>query len=420
MRVLHITHTTRWGAGKALVRHHRALLKAGIDSHLLAAQTELPLSERLHLLDADPSKGLATAFDEFLAQPWLGASPSMRVSQTEFFKSFDVVELRQLHAGQMNGFYNLRALKTMAALKPVVWRLPDAWAFTGFCAYHYNCVKWQNGCEVCPMIGLQTISETLAPRKDVAWLNWRLKRWIYSKCALDVVCPSRWLLNEAKSSIMAQGATRFHHIPVAVDVEMFSTSCREVARRRLNLLENDVVLLVNAPDINVFRKGGDILSDVFSRLKRRNLVLAVIGDQAPSGCEHLFRRIFATGYLHNDAQLADIYKASDVFLFPSRQDNSAQVLLEAAASGLPVVCFDVGGNKECMENKRTGILVPPLDRDMFASAVDTLADNLTLRKEYSAAGKIFADRFTSEQQARAYIRLYQEILERSQYANRRK
>ncbi len=414
MRVLHISHTTRWGAGKALARHHRALVDAGVDSHLLVAQTDWTPHERLHMLETGPASGMAAGIvDGWLAQPWLGAASSMRIHQTGLFQSADIVELRQLHAGREPGFFNLRAVRHMARRKPVIWRLSDAWALTGFCAYHYNCVKWREGCGECPIVGRPELTETLMPRRDVAWINWRLKRRVYAGCAVDVVCPSRWLLDEARASILAHGGTRFHHIPVGVDVRMFGASNRQSARQGLHLANDDVVLLVNAPDLDNYRKGGDILLDVLGRLNHRALVLAVIGDQAPAGMERLFRCVFATGYLDDDAGLAGIYAAADIFLFPSRQDNSAQVLLEAAAAGLPVVCFDVGGNSEYVENGKTGVVVPAFDRKAFAAAVDTLVEDVALRAKFAAAGRTFAGKFTAERQTQSFIRLYEGILKES-------
>ncbi len=68
------------------------------------------------------------------------------------------------------------------------------------------------------------------------------------------------------------------------------------------------------------------------------------------------------------ADLARVYASADVFMFASRTDTFGQVMLEAQASGLPVVAVDEGGPASLIEHGETGLLTAP-DPDALASAL---------------------------------------------------
>ncbi len=86
------------------------------------------------------------------------------------------------------------------------------------------------------------------------------------------------------------------------------------------------------------------------------------------------------GEVHGSA-LARLYASADVFCFPSTTDTYGQVLLEAAASALPVVAVDAGPAREVMGRSGAALLVPPDDPASFAHALATLAASPDLRRE---------------------------------------
>jgi phosphatidylinositol alpha 1,6-mannosyltransferase len=87
------------------------------------------------------------------------------------------------------------------------------------------------------------------------------------------------------------------------------------------------------------------------------------------------------------AELAALYASADVFCFPSTTDTFGQVMLEAGASGVPVVAAAAGGALELVANGRTGLLVPPEEPRSLAEALLVLARDPVLRTRMGAAGR---------------------------------
>jgi glycosyltransferase involved in cell wall biosynthesis/predicted metal-dependent phosphoesterase TrpH len=122
-------------------------------------------------------------------------------------------------------------------------------------------------------------------------------------------------------------------------------------------------------------KGADLLADAFLQARERDprLHLALAGGGPEEGAlrERLGGHATFLGWLEGDA-LARAYASADVFLFASRTDTFGQVLLEAQASGLPVVAVAEGGPTSIVTDGITGRLCPP-DAGALADAVVELA-----------------------------------------------
>ena len=84
-------------------------------------------------------------------------------------------------------------------------------------------------------------------------------------------------------------------------------------------------------------------------------------------------------------ELARAYANADMFLFPSQTDTFGQVILEAQASGLPVIAVAEGGPLSLIEHRVNGLLCEP-DPDALAGAVLELAGSPLLGERLSAAG----------------------------------
>jgi len=135
-------------------------------------------------------------------------------------------------------------------------------------------------------------------------------------------------------------------------------------------------------------KGVDLLAESFLRAHRRDprlhLLLAGGGPEQAELRARLGERATFLGWLEGEG-LARAYASADLFLFASSTDTFGQVILEAGASGLPVVAVAEGGPAALVENRHTGLLCRP-DSDHLAGAVLQLASSPLLRHHLGAAG----------------------------------
>ncbi|HTR76150.1 MAG TPA: glycosyltransferase [Solirubrobacterales bacterium] len=135
-------------------------------------------------------------------------------------------------------------------------------------------------------------------------------------------------------------------------------------------------------------KGVDLLAEAFLRAHeadpRLHLLLAGGGPEEAELRERLGDAATFLGWLGGE-DLAVAYASADAFLFCSVTDTYGQVILEAGASGLPVVAVAEGGPAALVENRHTGLLCRP-DADHIAGSLLQLAASPELRAKLGSAG----------------------------------
>jgi glycosyltransferase involved in cell wall biosynthesis len=121
--------------------------------------------------------------------------------------------------------------------------------------------------------------------------------------------------------------------------------------------------------------------------------LAVVGDGPMRGEleENLAgtSTVF-TGYLEGE-ELARAYAAADIFVFPSASDTFGNVVLEAMASGLPVIAPRAGGPVDHVVDGENGFLFDPGDLEEMVSLVRWLASNLAYTRRLGASARAYAE-----------------------------
>jgi glycosyltransferase involved in cell wall biosynthesis/predicted metal-dependent phosphoesterase TrpH len=134
-------------------------------------------------------------------------------------------------------------------------------------------------------------------------------------------------------------------------------------------------------------KGVDLLAESFLAARRSDprlhLLLAGGGPEEGELRARLGEHATFLGWLGGE-ELATAYASADAFLFASSTDTYGQVILEAGASGLPVVAVAEGGPAALVENRHTGLLCRP-DADHLAGALLQLASSPELRQRLGAA-----------------------------------
>jgi glycosyltransferase involved in cell wall biosynthesis len=109
------------------------------------------------------------------------------------------------------------------------------------------------------------------------------------------------------------------------------------------------------------------------------------------------------------SETPDFFKQAAIFVLPSVREEFGVVLLEAQASGVPVVATRVGGIPEAVQEGETAILVPPRNPLALADAIEKLMRDPALRRQYGLAGRRHAKEFDTKKIGTGLLAIYSEV-----------
>lgn len=197
-------------------------------------------------------------------------------------------------------------------------------------------------------------------------------RWLYNHCA-RVLAPS-----EATREMLIAARCRPEALavwPRGVDTDLFNPSKRSRRLRDSWHVSDRRPAILYVGRVSA-EKGLRMLPDLQRLLLARGLQHRfIIVGQGPMRRElerDLWDGVF-TGTLSR-LDVAEVCASSDLFVFPSRTDTAGNVVLEAQASGLPVIVSSDGGPRENMEHGRTGYVCPEAVEDWTEKAMAVLCD----------------------------------------------
>jgi glycosyltransferase involved in cell wall biosynthesis len=137
------------------------------------------------------------------------------------------------------------------------------------------------------------------------------------------------------------------------------------------------------------RKGGPLLLEVFAAHLSEIAELHLVTKSAPATLPphvHVHDNLRT-----NDARLLDLYRQADIFVLPTTSDLSPWAVLEAMASGCPVITTPVGAIPEIVQEGRTGLLVPVGEAAPLAEAIRTLIADPQQRRAMGERGRQFVE-----------------------------
>lgn len=111
-------------------------------------------------------------------------------------------------------------------------------------------------------------------------------------------------------------------------------------------------------------------------------------------------------------ELSAIYASSDIFVFPSLTDTLGQVVMEAQASGLPVIVGDIGGPKEVVRHGETGLIVPGRDESAWTDAILALIRDEPRRRAMSISAHRYLQTFSFRASFDHFISAHADLLAR--------
>ncbi len=218
------------------------------------------------------------------------------------------------------------------------------------------------------------------------WLKptaWQYIRYFHNRHQLTL-CPS----HNAQNHLTEQGIRNTAIFSRGIDTNRFSPEKRsESLRESMGITHCTSALYVGRLSAE---KDLDILNVAWTRIVEKfgNAVRLVIAGDGPMMPQ--YKKIFPestifTGFIKGEA-LSALYASCNFFVFPSSTETFGNVVLEAMASGLPVIGADGGGVGEIIQNKVNGLSFEPRNTELLEAAICEILANKETTKNLSQKG----------------------------------
>lgn len=168
---------------------------------------------------------------------------------------------------------------------------------------------------------------------------------------------------------------------------------RTVKRRELHIPE-DAPLLLSVGELNQ-NKNQSVILRAMPELPGVHYALAGVGPEEQRLRDQarelgILERVHFLGYRHD---LREIYQVADIFCHPSWREGISVAILEAMASGLPVVASDIRGNRDLLVEGQGGFLVTPSDANGFERSIRALLEDKGIEMSMGDHNRSYAQRF---------------------------
>ncbi|MCM8792437.1 MAG: glycosyltransferase [Candidatus Omnitrophica bacterium] len=210
-------------------------------------------------------------------------------------------------------------------------------------------------------------------------------------------------------------------IPLGIDLERFTyLPPYGNFRQHYPVLKNKKVILFLGRIS--FKKGLDILVEAFSKIskQRKDVYLVIAGpDEEGYGKvvkklikkRNILDRVIFTGILLGDDKLS-VLRDSDIFVLPSFSENFGLAVIEAMASGLPVIISDKVNIYPDIQEKNAGIVIRPEVYSLYSVLDRLLNDPELLIRIKENAKQLIQERFSIEKIIPQLIKIYREAIQR--------
>lgn len=212
---------------------------------------------------------------------------------------------------------------------------------------------------------------------------WKYMRWFHNQCPVNF-CPSE----DSMKLLVKNGILNLDIWGRGVDTKLFNPARQDPAfKKHLGADGKTVLLYVGRL---AAEKDLDILMSAFRQVnlsgRNAHLVITGSGPLEESLKHEANENITFTGYLSGE-ELAVAYASSDIFVFPSTTETFGNVVLEAMASGLPVVGAYSGGVRDNLIDNYNGLACRPRHAGDMANAIKKLIADTGLAKELSVQAR---------------------------------
>ena len=233
----------------------------------------------------------------------------------------------------------------------------------------------------------------------VNWLVYYPVEWLCSFWTDTLITINKEDYERAKRRLHAK---RVEYVPgVGIDVKRFvETKIDRTAKRRELGVPEDAVMLLSVGELNE-NKNHSVVIRALREINDPNIHYAVAGngplfDYLTSLAAELgvSNQVHILGYR---TDVAEIYKAADIFVFPSKREGLPVAVMEAMAAGLPVVATKIRGAVDLLEGSENPMIEQSKDVNAYSELLGLLANSIVLREHIRQANQNKAKAFDVSQ-----------------------
>jgi glycosyltransferase EpsD len=215
-------------------------------------------------------------------------------------------------------------------------------------------------------------------------------------------------------------ANRIECVPgVGIDTSKFRNYKVNRTRKRESIgLSKDDFMIISVGELNK-NKNHQVIIRALSRLKNQEIKYVICGQ---GSLKNELRELANELDVENQVKflgfrkdISELMKISDLFAFPSYREGLSLSLMEAMASGLPVICSKIRGNTDLIEDGKGGYLIDDSNELIYAQYIELLFDNENIRSEMKEVNLNMID----EYDIRNVMKKYKNIIREDRECNKK-
>ena len=248
---------------------------------------------------------------------------------------------------------------------------------------------------------------------------WRYGRWLLRQCQATIVAS-----HTISDVVDAQTKIQPQIIPWGIDLSRFSAMvCADEFSRlqKKHDLDPDKPIILHVGRLDTDKQVDRVLQSAARVLNQWDAQLVIVGD----GCQRddllslsqklgIQDRCRFTGYVDPQGDLPGLYQLAAVFVIASEIETFGLVVLEAMASGCPVVALNATCLPELVKDGHNGFLVAVDDEEILADKILWLLQNPCLASKMGSRGRRLSQQYDEEQMLTLHLQLYKSVRQRPQ------
>ena len=291
-------------------------------------------------------------------------------------EKFNIIHLHNLHGYYVNFFWLLKWLNKKQI--KVVWSLHDEWLLTWLPAHSLDCNHCLGANGKC--VNYYNYPKNYLPIFKNKML--KNKKDFFNYKNITFVSPADWLYDKIK---ILQPNVNIKKINNGININLFKPRDKNIIRDKYNLPLNKKIILLTATNFADKNKGGKFIFELLADKTLSDCLFVSFGK----GKIKNFLNLINFGHLTELKKIAELYSLADIFCFPSVAETASLSVLEALASGLPVIAFNIPANK-FLELNHCGILAKEQKSLELSKNILNLLNNSNELQQISANAHDFA------------------------------